>query len=357
MNRRSCKSCGAQSDTRLCLPCRERIADRLIATAASNCSGVKWRRHRRLFRALCPAHQDRKNASLVVWIHNGYLCVKCWAGCEKSAIWQALKLPAKDHVQQSWSPPPAARRAKPPPEPEPWTPERIRFLWSSTISDPGFVREYLINRRAWPPGAELPESVRVLDSPRIAMLKPARLPPRSAGAAGLMSCAFTDPGGDITAISFEALRADGSRPATRWRRTFGARRGSVFEAGGDGDVITAAEGEVSALACRWLHPGSRCIGTGGTAQLSQFSPCESPGTSFTLAPDGDRHGRRAAAEAEARLEAAGHHVRIEHSPDGADPADVLRAEIDQLAAYLNFGSELDFDQSLATAWKDYRCAP
>ena len=112
----------------------------------------------------------------------------------------------------------------------------VAQLWARAVpadSTPG--RLYLALRLAWPPhgiGPELPAAVRWLaceaapGSDRAA--KWYGLPD---GAAGAVIFAWCRPGdADPRAVSMEAIDAAGERIEPRWRRTFGTRAGTVFEA-------------------------------------------------------------------------------------------------------------------------------
>ena len=166
-------------------------------------------------------------------------------------------------------------------------------------------------------------------------------------AAGAIVFAFTRGScPDPAAISLEALTGDGARMADRWRRTIGKKTGALFDAGGAGPATVLAEGEVSALACRWLHPGARCLATGGSSGLAAIQPAMlAAGRPILIEADGDKPGRNAAREARDRLPGA---TVTWRSSD--DPADDLAAYIGERAAII--GEAVPADEALAAAWHD-----
>ena len=163
---------------------------------------------------------------------------------------------------------------------------------------------YLAGRLVWPPTnslfPDLPPSVRWLPLSGEATPTYFRraLP---ASAAGLVLYAFHRwvDGEQCTmtaAVSMEAIRSDGRRCQPRWRKTFGPRTGALFDAGTSGesptDHLVLVEGEVSALAARWLYPGHRAMATGGSSGLSHLSTHRLPQgvSSLTIDQDGDSAG-------------------------------------------------------------------
>ena len=73
--------------------------------------------------------------------------------------------------------------------------------------------------------------------------------------------------------------------------TVGERKGALFDGGGPGALLCLAEGEVSALALRWLQPDCRCMAAGGTAGMAALSPDMLPeAASVTIEADGDALG-------------------------------------------------------------------
>ena len=195
------------------------------------------------------------------------------------------------------------------------------------------ARIYLARRWVWPPvgiGPDLPASVRWLPC------EPAPPKdettdwygiPRLPSAVGAICFAFhsltTD---ELTGVGLEALDSNGQRtPYTykgqhreRWRKNAGLKAGAVFTVGEGGAPLVLCEGEVTALACKWLYPGSTVWATGGAAGLAAFIPVgEQP---IIIAADGDASGRTAALTAAHRLREAGRAVQIIWSRSGQDAA-------------------------------------
>lgn len=245
---------------------------------------------------------------------------------------------------------PAPARSRPPePKTDPVKAERAAALWRQTQADPGAIGAYLAARGVWPPGEPLPDSVRWLPRSALTARRWREGPPASA--AGAMACRF-DASGEIRAVSIEALTAAGERTDPRFRRTIGQRvdAGALFDAGGDGPAIVLAEGEVSALACRWLHPGERCFGAGGTAGLAAANlPADKP---VTVRCDGDGVGRKAAAVLQDAALARGASIRLAFALPGCDPAEEIAAEIDERAAILEFEGGMTREAAIHAAWRD-----
>jgi len=79
----------------------------------------KLRKCRRGWLACCPAHEDR-SPSFQIWVDNGRIGVKCYAGCPRSDIFRALGISdgkiGKPQPLPAWS---AARRAEERAKPRP----------------------------------------------------------------------------------------------------------------------------------------------------------------------------------------------------------------------------------------------
>ena len=209
-----------------------------------------------------------------------------------------------------------------------------RLLWAAAeTADPSTARVYLCKRRAWPPdgvGPRLPRTVRWLS----AAAAPSAGNPRSwpglpSGAAGAILFAFRPPGileAPPTAVSAEALDADGNRLRRRWRRTFGQRFGSVFQAVSGPGAIRVVEGEVSALAALWLYPGETIRAVGGTAGMRPAVVADLDlSRPVVIEADGDATGRTAAWKLERHLIDEGRQVRVDERGGriGQDAADDL----------------------------------
>ena len=74
--------------------------------------GRKPKKNGQGWKALCPAHDDH-NPSLSIWQENGAPALKCYAGCERSHVLEAIGLSSKDIMpskSRASSSKPAARR-------------------------------------------------------------------------------------------------------------------------------------------------------------------------------------------------------------------------------------------------------
>ena len=221
---------------------------------------------------------------------------------------------------------------------------------------------YLAGRLAWPPAnaifPKLPASVRWLSfsgkqTPRY-FRRVKQLDP----AAGLVVFAFRrwveGESGPVVAVSLEAVRDDGALHDPRWRRTYGSRANALFDAGGKSNGrLILVEGEVSALAARWLYPGHRAMATGGSSGLSKLSTNILPGrvTSLTIDADGDSAGERSGFVALYSVIRACPGVRVKGvaRSGGEDAADELADWIGERLALMSEGSPIDV--APIEAWK------
>ena len=197
-----------------------------------------------------------------------------------------------EHSATSREPATAAKRAL-----------AVRLREAAGPADDTPARIYLARRWVWPPtgiGPDLPASVRWL--PREAA------PPKDeaadwygipwlGSAVGAVCFAFHSlTKGELTGVGLEALDSNGQRtPYTykgqykkRWRKNVGLKTGAVFTAGGGGDPLVLCEGEVTALAAAWFHPGSEVWATGGTSGMGAVAvPSE---RTIIIEADGDAKG-------------------------------------------------------------------
>ena len=244
----------------------------------------------------------------------------------------------------------------------------VAQLWARAVpADPTPGRLYLALRFAWPPhgiGPDLPATVRWLD----VQAAPAKVPDARwvglpDGAAGALAFAWKRSADRApVAMSLEALDTTGRRIEPRWRRTFGTRAGTVFEAWAPSrgtDPAHVAEGEVDALALA-LAPWCRAGGVyaaGGTSGMRTDPERFAALTSgpVVLHADGKPQGAAAASYAKARIQATGRECRIErYAPRGedGDPAAALAGWIGERAAILEFDGGATRDDADRGAWHD-----
>ena len=195
----------------------------------------------------------------------------------------------------------------------------------ATVGSP--AGQYLVKRWVWPPPGEglprtLPPGVRWLN--RAAGFELDKLRGFPKAAAGVLVFCYRLPAGELAAVSLEALTQDGTRTAPRWRKTYGPRTGAAFEAAKGGGVVLA-EGEVTALAGRWLHPGCRVLACGGTSGLE--AAARQVQGRLVLEVDGDKAGRAVVARIQAARPLG--EVDAAFSPAGQDAADTLTAALEQ----------------------------
>ena len=238
-------------------------------------------------------------------------------------------------------------------------------LWEAVDpADNTPARLYLARRWVWPPagiGPDLPASVCWL--PReAAPMKDETADwygiPRLRSAVGAICFAFHSRAtGELTGVGLEALDSSGQRtPYTykgqhreRWRKNVGLKTGAVFTVGGGGDPLVLCEGEVTALAAAWFHPGSEVWATGGTSGMGAVAvPYE---RTIIIEADGDAKG-----------EAAARRLR-DHCPDPdrvqivwrreGDVADDLQMALTERAAVIEESVGLSQADAVRVAWTDF----
>ena len=219
---------------------------------------------------------------------------------------------------------------------------------------------YLAKRWAWPPPGDgcpsLPSSVRWLN--RRGGFGFGKLNDFPASAAGVILFVYRNEQGNLAAVSLEALTQDGDRPdwkgGERWRRTYGLKTGATFEGapGTPGRAVVLVEGEVTALACRWLHPGCRVLACGGGAGLRGAAELVASGAVVVIEADGDTAGRAAAADLSSVLLQRGHGVTLRRNGAG-DAADTLKEDLEQRAAIIEHDGGLTQTEADRDAWREY----
>ena len=308
--------------------------------------------------------------------HRGKVLLTCWGGCDRAAIVEAARerLPVgEDELRPNrqnapTSPARGSRKTRPlaqnrrrdgesraargqPDGQSDETAPRIAFaaaIWGAGVrADDTPARRYLAGRLAWPPlgiAPDLPAGVRWIagsDWPRDGW---PRLPREAAGAIVFRL------GEPLRGVHVEALSAEAVRVAPkRWRRTVGVR--TVFDAGGEGPAFALAEGPVTALACRWLYPGSRCfaaIGSLDTAAetIREIAPLD-PAAGGVIEADADETGDRGARAARDALPGA----RVVWRSSG-DAADELAGEIGERLAICEESGATP-DEALRIAWAGF----
>ena len=250
-------------------------------------------------------------------------------------------------------------------------------VWAAAESaDLTPAHAYLTRRGVWPPDGDgfpaLPAAVRWLPRGRVPQDPAADwydVPRAAAGAVvfrfgealdgELRAVSLEALDGELRAVSLEALDGGGRRRATRWRRTYGERKGSAFVLrpgiAARWATVVLTEGEVSALAATWLHPGAVVLATGGTAGLRGVTAWLAQGPQalpVVIEADGDPAGRQAAFDAAQAIRLAGRKVdkvdvvlrRV------GDPADEVRADIEDLAGRCAADGMTENDAT-AAAWR------
>lgn len=173
-------------------------------------------------------------------------------------------------------------------------------------------RYLAVERRVWPQNAPLPTDTLTVARSNYAA-------PWNAKALSALAFLYRDLAGGVVGASLTALDHAGRRvpwnlPSQPKTLTVGTKRHAAFKVLGDTlRTPIVCEGEVTALACRWLHSNATTLAGGGVeGAWSLFAP------ERLLDADGDAAGRTLAA----RWREAGGSVH--QQPDGMDAADTLR---------------------------------
>ena len=248
-----------------------------------------------------------------------------------------------------------------------------RAIWASVRPAAGTpVEAYLSARGCWPkaPGdwcPALPDAVGWIDRADLHRVDPALDAGTPPASCGMMVFAYRPAlGGELSAVSVEALTADGARCGEdgRWRRTRGQVRGSVAALPGvaAGARIALVEGEADGLAVV-LMAHADLYGLGGVGEVrvvvgtSGMMPDKAADDAFRpvlLLPDGpkaDGLGSAAgvAGRCAATLRRSGRRVSMRIRDDG-DVADDLALLVEERAHRFEDG-QIGTDEAELMAWE------
>ena len=231
------------------------------------------------------------------------------------------------------------------------------ILAASVPADDTPARAYLATRWTWPPlgiGPDLPAAVRWCDARAIP--PDAYLP---AVAAGVVVYRRTRPDvqhDDAPAVALEALTAASELLAPRWRRTFGAGTGRVFEVPvAAGNALVLVEGERDALAVALTLRAGCVRSVGGTAGYRPAAAADPADRPVVLLPDAEHTGVAAVTRLLLPGALPGRVVRVVRAADG-DPADWLAAWLTERAGIREHDGGDDRGAATAAAWRDLLAA-
>ena len=229
-------------------------------------------------------------------------------------------------------------------------------LWNAAqVADGTPARAYLAARLAWPPdgiGPALPQTVRWLPSTKTGGML--HLPHDVAGY--LLFAWRSHPAGDVRAVSCEALTHNGERldklpDRKRVRLTYGVRKNAAFVVNAGAPKLIIVEGEVDALAARWLYPDHEAWAVGGTAGLKNWNGAPGDYRPVQIVADGDSTGRGAGEIARAAAKTAGHQATINWSPVGEDLANELTVTLDERIAIVESEARVTHREAMRLAWQ------
>ena len=220
---------------------------------------------------------------------------------QSSTLQPSLKVPAAARADSDDTPNLAAllKRCIPPER----TPAASYLSSTQYVWPPAQIGPRIPSAVRWVPASDVVSEVRDVTGN----------PPR--GAAGCVVYVYTDREGLPKACELEALRCDGvrcedfSNKASRWRRTYGDKVGSMFRLRRTGAVnMVVAE---DPLAAWWLFPYSSVAAVGGKSELASIDPAAlPPHTLVRIFMDEDHLAGSAAGKAERRLVHAGFDVQL-----------------------------------------------
>lgn len=248
-----------------------------------------------------------------------------------------------------------------------------RGIWAMVKPAAGTpVEAYLSRRGSWPmaggdwcPG--LPAAVGWLDRADLHLADPALDAGTPPASIGMMAFAYRPAlGGDVSAVSIEALNAEGARcgEGGRWRRTRGQVRGAVaaLPAVADGARIALVEGEADGLAAVLLaHAGLHRLGdvgevrvVAGTSGMVPEKAADDAARPVLLLPDGPKaDGSGSAAGVASRCAAAlrrdGRRVSVRIRDDG-DVADDLALVLMERSHRFEDG-QIEAEEAERLAWE------
>ncbi len=264
--------------------------------------------------ARCPGHDD-KNPSLSITERDGKLLVKCFAGCDQSAVWDALRGMGLVGQGDRLKPVPPVTTTK-----EPGTKDRTaaaRRIWSESRPAVGTpVEKYLASRGITiPPPPTLRYHIGIKHGPT-GLLLPA-----------MVAAVTVWPEREVTAIHRTFLTADGSKKAqvTNPKLMLGPCAGGAVRLAPAGDELVLAEGIETALSVLQASgkPVWACLSTSGLKAV--LLPPEVK--TVTIAADGDDAGLKAAYAAAENWTKAGRTVRVAVPPEpGSDFNDMTMSD-------------------------------
>jgi hypothetical protein len=229
-------------------------------------------------------------------------------------------------------------------------------LWNAAqVADGTPARAYLAARLAWPPdgiGPALPQTVRWLPGTKTGGML--HLPRDAAGY--LLFAWRSYPAGDVRAVSCEALTHNGERldklpDRNRVRLTHGIRKDAAFVVNAGASKLLIVEGEVDALAARWLYPDHEARAVGGTSGLKTWNGAPGDCRPVQIVADGDSKGREAGEIARAAAKTAGHQATINWSPVGEDLADELAVTLAERIAIVESEPRVTHREATRLAWQ------
>ncbi len=282
---------------------------RLRAIAAA--LGGAWHLTGRGVMVRCPAHDDRTPSLHLTEAIRGRLLVRCFGGCEQSAVIDALRArglwPGRDEVRPPPRPPAPARAG---PDAA-WRLKPARRIWCAAQPAVGTLAETYLRSRGitLPP----PASLRFVGA----------LPHRSGWRLSAMVAAVQGVDGQLVGVHRTWLAADGSSKANiePARMALGAIAGGAVRLGPVAREIAVTEGIETGLAIAQALRMSTwaALGTAGLAGLI-LPPAVREVLVFR---DGDPPGEAAARDAARRWTREGRRVRIARPSVGLDGNDLL----------------------------------
>ncbi len=270
--------------------------------------------------ARCPAHNDR-HPSLSITERDGKLLVKCFAGCDQAAVWNALKgmglVGHDDHERLSRRRGISPARTRPSDTGTKDRTEAARRIWSESRPAPGTpVESYLASR-----------SITIPPPPTLRYHPGLKHGPTGLLLPAMVAAVTVWPEREVTAIHRTFLTADGrtKAPVTQNKMMLGPCAGGTVRLAPVGDDLVLAEGIETALSVLQASgkPVWACLSTSGLKAV--LLPPEMK--TVTIAADGDDAGLKAAYAAAENWTKAGRTVRVAVPPEpGSDFNDMTMSD-------------------------------
>ena len=270
-----------------------------------------------LWRCPVPGHGkgrgDRSPSFAVREASDGHVSVKCFAGCDRSVVLDALGLEWTELYSNVITAPFGGRSLPPPPPDRTPHPQEVeaaswaQAMWGESQSASDTLASVYLNVRGY--SGEIPESIR--------FLKSRKHRPSGQRFPVVVSAVRVWPSREVVAVhrTFLALDGRGKAPVQKAKMALGPIRGGAVQLSPLGEQLAVTEGIESGLSVLQATglPTWAALSAGGITSL-RLPPVEMV-PQLVICSDHDQTGLKAAREAAKRWHAEGRLVRIAIPPE------------------------------------------